>query len=78
MASVCRSALAFRSSLWETATLEEWSRAIRPANLGKMQVTRGSADVGFSRVDVVIWMVGLRFPGWMREMVMLEWEASRV
>ena len=78
MASDCRSALALRSSLWATATLEEWSRAIRPANLGKMQVTRGSADVGFSSVEVVIWMVGLRFPGWIRERVMLEWEASRV
>ena len=49
MASACRSALAFRLSLWATATLEEWSSAIRPASLGKVQVTRGSADVGFSR-----------------------------
>ena len=78
MASACRSALALRSSLWATATLEEWSRAIRPASLGKVQVTRGSVDVGFSRVEVVIRMVGLRFPGWMRETVILEWEASRV
>ena len=78
MASACRSALALRLSLWATATLDEWSKAIRPASLGKVQVTRGSVDVGFSRVEVVIRMVGLRFPGWMRETVMLEWEASRV
>lgn len=34
--------------------------------------------MGFSRVEVVIRMVGLRFPGWMRETVILEREASRV
>lgn len=55
-----------------TATLEDWSRAIRPASLGKRQVTRGSADVGFSSVEVVVWRVGLRFPGWVREIVILE------
>lgn len=51
---------------------------MRPASLGKLQATRGSVDVGFSRVEVVIWMVGLRLPGWVRETVKLEWEASRV
>lgn len=43
-----------------------------PASLGKVQVTRGSAEVGFSRVEVVIWIVGLRLPGWVREMEILE------
>lgn len=35
-------------------------------------------DVGFSSVEVVVWRVGLRFPGWVREMVILVLEASRV
>lgn len=41
-------------------------------------MTRGSVDVGFSSVEVVVCMVGLRFPGWVRDIVMLEWEASSI
>ena len=46
MASFLSSTLAERSSLWATATLEDWSRAMRPASLGKTQVTTGSTAVG--------------------------------
>lgn len=46
MASFWSSALAVRSSLWATATFDDWSKAIRPASLGKTQVTRGSTAVG--------------------------------
>lgn len=42
MASVWRREEALRVSLWDTATVEDWSSAIRPASFGKMEVTRGS------------------------------------
>ena len=51
---------------------------MRPANLGKTDVTNGSTDVGTQRVDEQIWMEGVRLEGWVREMAVLEWEASRV
>lgn len=53
MASVWSSALACRSSLCATATLEDWSSAIRPANLGKMDVTKGSTAVGCVRMELL-------------------------
>ncbi len=34
--------------------LEDWSRAIRPANFGKMQVTRGSIEVGVERTELLV------------------------
>ena len=43
-----------------------------------MDVTRGSADEGWERMELVIWMVGFRFGGWVREIVRLSFEASRV
>lgn len=41
MASFWSSALAVRSSLWATATFDDWSKAIRPASLGKPRSREG-------------------------------------
>ena len=54
------------------ATFDDWSRAIRPANLGNMEVTRGSMALGTESVEEQTWITGVRLEGWMREMAMLE------
>lgn len=77
-ASACRETDSLRESLWDTATVEDWSRAMRPANLGKIEVMRGEVDVGFERLELLIWMVGFWLVGCVRETAMASLEADRV